>query len=239
MMGKTEVCPAAKTRADHGGVLLNELGQPVSERIGQVLQRLAPAFSRQFRDFRDESLLVEALERAAYRIRRREARDGAVANLEAYAWVTLVSIANSLLRRGRSRLAKKTVSGVAQSVLNLATSTFGTAEQIERAILIRELLDRLSPVEREVCEARLEGLSSFEIAVRRGCRPAAVDALLMRVRRKLRLLVNHDQSPTPIVTNPSVSHARRHRPRHRRRHVSTGVLQQSRTAERAPELRKI
>ena len=190
-MAKTEVRPAEGTsHPNRDLILIDERGQPLTGRVPLVLRRLAPAFARQFAEFRDETLLVESLERAAYRILRRESQGGEVENLEAYAWVTLVSIANSLRRRGQARIDRRTTSELPTANLTLAASALGSAEQIERSILIRELLDHLSLTERLICEWRLEGLTSHEIAERRGCTAAAIDVLMTRVRRRLRLLLS-------------------------------------------------
>lgn len=174
-------------------VLLDEYGQPLTGRVPLVLERLAPTFARKFDEFRDEAVLADALERAAYLIRRREARGG-VLNLEAYAWVTLVSIANGLRRRGHGQLACRTTAESSDAALNLAPATVGSPEQLERAILIRELLAHLTPRERVVFELRLEGLTSQEIAQSLGCTAGAVDVLVTRAHQRLRLQLNSVRS---------------------------------------------
>lgn len=189
MAGTVVQLTDASAQARHRFVVLDEYGQPLTGRVAVVLERLAPTFARQFAEFRDEAVLSDALERAAQRIRRREVRGGVI-NLEAYAWVTLVSIANSLRRRGQARLARRTTSESSDAALNLATAVTGSPEQIERSILIRELLAHLTPRERVVYEWRLEGLTSQEIAKRRGCTAGAVDVLVTRAHQRLRLLLN-------------------------------------------------
>jgi RNA polymerase sigma factor (sigma-70 family) len=173
--------------------VLDERGQPLTGRVPVVLERLAPTFARQFDEFRDEAVLADALERAAHLIRRREARGG-VRNLEAYAWVTLVRIANCFRRSGRGRLACRTTSESSESDLNLAVATVGSPEQLERAILIRELLGLLAPRERVVLELRLEGLTTQEIAEALGSTTGAVDVLVNRAHHRLRLRLNPARS---------------------------------------------
>jgi RNA polymerase sigma factor (sigma-70 family) len=204
---------ATAARAADRIIVLDEAGQPLTGNVALVLERLAPAFARQFDEFRDEAVLVDALERAALRIKRRVAHGGVI-NLEAYAWVTLVSIANSLRRRGQARLARRTVSESSGAALNVAVATIGSSEAIERSILIRELLAHLSPRERAVYELRLAGLTSQEIAECRGCTAGAVDVLFTRVHRRLRQLLNPGQSPnraTAQFSRQSVTARRRER----------------------------
>lgn len=202
-MAKTEVHLKRKTdRRTPETVLLDDHGQPLPSRVSRVLQRLAPSLARQFSALREEHLLVDALEQAGARILRRESRNGPVTNLEAYAWITLASVANSLLRTGPSRLARKTTSQLSRNVLSVAVATFGSVEQIERAILIRELLECLTPTERLIVEWRLEGLTSQEIAQRRGCTVVAVDILLTRARRRLRSLLGSAPA-APYSERPS------------------------------------
>ena len=207
-MAKTEVRPAEGTsHPNRGLILIDERGQPLTGRVPLVLGRLAPAFARQFAEFRDETLLVESLERAAYRILRRESQGGEVENLEAYAWVTLVSIANSLRRRGQARIDRRTTSELSTAHIRSAASALGSVEQVERSILVGELLEHLTLTERLICRWRLEGLTSQEIAERRGCSAAAVDVLMTRVRRRLRLLMSHSTPPMRPTESPRRSRA--------------------------------
>jgi DNA-binding CsgD family transcriptional regulator len=68
-------------------------------------------------------------------------------------------------------------------------SRVGTPEEIERGILLRQVLETLTPEERLVCIWKKAGFSSREIADRRGGTAAAVDTLLSRVRQKVRKLL--------------------------------------------------
>ena len=233
MMART-VVHLTDTFADANNrlVVLDEFGQPLTGPVAAVLERLAPTFARQFDEFRDDAVLIDALERAAHRIRRREARGG-VLNLEAYVWVTLVSIANSLRRRGQARLARRTTSESSEVALNLAAATIGSPEQVERSILIRELLAHLTPRERVVYQLRLEGLTSQEIAECRGCTAGAVDVLVTRAHQRLRLLLN----PAKSAKQGGRPGSRRSATRRRRKrgHIAmpAGVLSQATDSGRA------
>jgi DNA-binding CsgD family transcriptional regulator len=56
---------------------------------------------------------------------------------------------------------------------------------MEHAILVGELLAKLTPSERQLCLWKREGLSSAEIARLRGGTATAVDSLWFRIRKKI------------------------------------------------------
>ena len=87
-------------------------------------------------------------------------------------------------------MAQRTLAAEEGAAALDATPTLeGTADQIERTILLREVLDTLTPDERLVCIWKKAGFSSQEIANRRGGTAAAVDTMLSRVRQKVRRLL--------------------------------------------------
>lgn len=170
--------------------ILDEAGQPLSPHIEQALLALVPKFQRQFPSFRDELSLVEVLEEAGRKIDRREKRSGNIERLHAYAWVALRSVANSRLRRGDGRLAQRTLpSEEGEAALDSTPARAGGADEIERRILLQQVLDTLTPEERRVCIWRKAGFSNKEIADRRGGTPHAVDMVLLRVKQKVRRLL--------------------------------------------------
>jgi DNA-binding CsgD family transcriptional regulator len=65
----------------------------------------------------------------------------------------------------------------------------GSVEEIERGILLREVLAQLSPEERLICVWKKAGYSSQEIAQYQGRSVSAVDTLLCRARQKIRRLL--------------------------------------------------
>ena len=167
--------------------LLNDQGQPLSQHLAKVLIALAPRCRRQFPSLRDEYTIVEILEEAARKIERRERRVGRIERLHAYAWVKVRSVATSRLRRGDGRLALCTVrSEQGETVLIFAPSREGGALDIERRILVRQLLSAMRSDERLACIAKAQGFSSQEVANRLGISAAAVDKMLSRLRRRLR-----------------------------------------------------
>ncbi len=178
--------------------LLDSNGKPLTERIQRALTRLLPRLRRQFPALQDEVALTEVMEEAGRRITLREERGGPIEKLHGYAWVTIRSVATSRMRRGSIRLIQKTLEPEA-SHAKLATvpAASGTAEEVERAILLREVLDRLSPEEKLVCIWKKAGWSSQEIAEHQGRSVTAVDTLFSRAKAKLRkaLGVQEDKGP--------------------------------------------
>ena len=167
--------------------LLDENGQPLSDHIQCAIVSLIPKFQRHFTAFRDDVALIEVLEEAGRKVHRRQMRSNPIERLHAYAWVTLRSVATSRLRRGDGHLAQRTLSAEeGEAALDTTPTKLGSADQVERAILVREVLERLTPTERLVCIWKNAGFSSQEIADRRGGTAMAVDKLLSRVRQKMR-----------------------------------------------------
>ena len=173
---------------DHTPIhLLGSDGQLLRPSLEQALLDLMGKFQRHFPSIRDELSLIEIFEEAGRRIEQREQRAGPIARLHPYAWVTLKSVAASRLRRGAGRLAQRIVSSEdAETALDLVPAGFGAAADIESRILLREVLEVLTPHERLVCLLKRAGHSSREIAERRGSTAAAVDTLWLRVRQRVR-----------------------------------------------------
>lgn len=170
--------------------LLDREGRRLDTRIAVTLISLIPRFQRLFPAFGDDTALVEALEHAGSKIARREARLGPTRRIRAYAWVSLQHAAVSQLRRGASRLRRRTLtSKEGEGALDEAPSTYGSAQQVEQAILVRELLGRLTPANRSVCQLWMQGFSSRDIARQRGSTAASINTQMSRIRRQLQMAV--------------------------------------------------
>ena len=168
-------------------VLLDHDGSPLGVRTVRVLTRLLPRLRRQFPALQDEVALIEVLEEAGRRVESREKRGGPIERLHGYAWVTVRSVATSRMRRGATRLIQKTLeSKTSQVILASVRAVNGSAEEVERDILLRELLGKLSRKERLVCVWKRAGFSSQEIAKHQKRSVAAVDTLFSRAKQKLR-----------------------------------------------------
>lgn len=171
----------------HDLLLIDRDGQRLDCHITRVLTRLLPRLRRHFPQLRDEVALTEVLERAGHRIAVREKRAGPIEKLQGYAWVTIRSVATSEMRRSSVRLMRKTLESEASHArLASVTAAFGTAEEVERNIFLREVLGKLSQEERLVCVWKKAGFSSQEIAKYLGRSVAAVDTLFSRAKQKLR-----------------------------------------------------
>ena len=168
-------------------VLLDSKGNPFDERIERVLAALLPKLQRQFPNLQDEVALTEVMEEAGRRITNREARGGPIERIHGYAWVTVRSVATSHLRRPATRLIQSTLEPEAsQTRIGLARADHGSAEQMERDILLREALDTLSEEERMVCLWKKAGFSAQEIASTLGRSVPSVDTLFSRAKLKIR-----------------------------------------------------
>lgn len=167
--------------------LLDSDGKPLSDHIQRALGRLLPRLRRQFPSLEDDVAVTEVMEEAGRRIALREERGGPIEKLHGYAWVTIRSVATSRMRRGSIRLIQRTLEPEASHArLAAVPAASGTPEEIERAILLREVLDLLSPEEKRVCIWKKAGFSSQEIAEHQGRSVAAVDTLFSRAKAKLR-----------------------------------------------------
>ena len=148
--------------------LLDERGNPLSTRVESALRSLVPKFRRQFPAVQDELDLTEILEKAGHRIAAREQRSGPIEKLHAYAWVTLRSVVMSWMRRSSHRLTQQTISSdAAEALLSTLPASSGTAKQIEQHVLLHEAMQSLSEGEWIVCNLKMMGYSSEQIARRR------------------------------------------------------------------------
>jgi len=167
--------------------LLDSNGKPLGAHIERVLAGLLPKLRRRFPNLQDEVAITEVMEEAGRRIANREERGGPIERLHGYAWVTVRSVAQSYLRRPSTRLIQGTLeSEASRTQIALAPSTYGSPEQIERDILIREVLAALSEEERVIFMWKTAGFTSPEIAKFRGRSVVAVDTLFSRAKQKLR-----------------------------------------------------
>jgi DNA-directed RNA polymerase specialized sigma24 family protein len=80
----------------------------------------------------------------------------------------------------------------------------GSPEQIERDLLLKELLANLSEEEQQIILCKQLGLSTAEIAERQQRTPGAVDVLFYRIKQKFRdLLAPSDATGTGPAASPA------------------------------------
>lgn len=185
--------------------LLDSNGKPLGDRIERVLAVLLPKLRRRFPNLQDEVAITEVMEEAGRRIISREARGGPIDRIHGYAWVTVRSVATSYLRRPATRLIQNTLEPEAsQAHISMASADYGSAERVERDILLREALDMLSHEERMVCLWKKAGFSAQEIASTLGRSVPSVDTLFSRAKQKIRQALGltsvPDEAPPRLKT---------------------------------------
>lgn len=181
---------------ERGIRLIDEHGALVDPRVEGALLQMRGRLRRHFPACRDELTATEVIEEAARRLVRRERR-GHIEHLHAYAWVTLRSVITSRLRRGDAHLDRRTIrSRQADVLLASKRATRHTARDVERHVLLGEVLATLSGDERRVCAMKAEGFSADEIARVMGRTRASVDTLYARAKARARRLV---KAGTPIA----------------------------------------
>lgn len=178
--------------------LVDSEGQPLPTHIASALARVMPRLRRQFPMLQDDLALTDVMEEAGRRIAVRECRSGRVERIHGYAWVTVRSVAISYMRRGSIRLLQKTLeSEASRDYIGAIQAEHGSAEQIEREILLREVLGALSAEERLVCVWKKAGFSSQEIAHFQGRTVVSVDTLFSRAKQKVRKALGMSDSLSP------------------------------------------
>jgi RNA polymerase sigma factor (sigma-70 family) len=172
-----------------GITLVDERGAPIEPRVERVLKQMCGKLRRQFPACRDDLIAADILEEAARRLLRRERRSGPIANLHGYAWVTVRSVMASRLRRGDARLRARTVgTRNIDALLSVRAATRHTAADLERRVLLRQVLAVLTSDERRVCRMKAAGYSTGEIARFVGRSHGSVDTFYSRAKAKARRL---------------------------------------------------
>ena len=193
--------------------LLDSNGKPLAERIQRALTKLLPKVRRQFPSLRDDLALTEVVEEAGRRIASREERGGPIEQLHAYTWVTLRSVATSHLRKPANRLIRDTVGSTAGEIyIAEVEASYGSPDEVERQILMREAMEALSEEERMVCIWKTAGYTAQEIATRQGRSVVAVDTLFSRAKQKLRQAFGYTPANSTGPTEPRPVNGQVHRP---------------------------
>lgn len=171
--------------------LLDEQGRPVDERTLGVLEKLQGKFRKHFRRIQDESVITTIFEKVAAMMARRERASGPLERPYGYAWRALQSIAISNLRGTSIELHRhRAESRDGRDVVRRLEAMDGTPTQIERDILMKELIAQMTSEEAFVFAHKMAGHTSAAIAAKLGCAPVTVDVTVWRIRQKLRAFVN-------------------------------------------------
>ena len=124
--------------------LVDSDGTPIASHIEPCSSASSARLRREFPTLQDDVAVVEVMEEPGRRIARREAEIGPIEKLYGYAWTTVRTVAISRMRRGSLRLIQKTLDSEASAALLAATpAAFGSAEQIERDILMKQVRAKL------------------------------------------------------------------------------------------------
>ena len=169
--------------------LLDADGKPLDERLLKVAQRSPAKFRRRFPAFQDEAEIQNSSRRPCG-----ASRDGAAGRTDREASGLRLEGAGERRRVGP---ATQRDAGSVQDVSNPEPDPAivsqlrawdGSVEQVEQAILLRELEAYMTPEEVWMFRQKALGFSSAEIAKARGCSVNAVDQVMSRLKRKIRAL---------------------------------------------------
>ena len=170
--------------------LLDADGKPLDERLLKALGVLLPRFRRRFPAIQDEVEITEVFEEAVRRIQKRERQAGPIEKLRGYAWKALECIGVSFHRRSTMQVhVKRVESRTGPEIVSKLRALDGSAEQIERDILLREIEATLTPEEARIFHLKSLGFSSEEIAKVRGSSVNSVDKVMSRLKHKFRALI--------------------------------------------------
>jgi DNA-directed RNA polymerase specialized sigma24 family protein len=102
------------------------------------------------------------------------------------------------MRRDANRMKRDTLGAeVSEAILSTVPATkWGTAQQIEDAVRVREAQDKLTDDQWLVCGLKAAGYTAIQIAETRGGSPDAVNMVFSRAKRKLQILLR----PLPAGT---------------------------------------
>ena len=168
-------------------LLVDARGHPFAEPLATALRQVASHLLRDFpRLFDDDVEFVEMLEAAGERIRARLGKIS-VEHLEAFVGKALYRLAFSRGRLLRKRVRRVPLSdGNDRSLLDVVQASFGTAREIEVAVLLQEALATCTPDESAACRLHEEGYTFRQIAEQRGCSVEAARAAHRRAFDKAR-----------------------------------------------------
>jgi DNA-directed RNA polymerase specialized sigma24 family protein len=182
--------------------LLDERGQPLNACLDRLLRSFIPQLRQQFPALRNDELqLTLVLEEGGRRLTGWEQRSGRRLDEQShrFAWTVVFNIARSWMLRDVNRMQRDTIGSEAgEAILSTrAATTWGTPQQMENAVRLREAHDHLPEDQWFVCESKIVGYSAAQIAEKRGGSADAVNMVFSRAKRKLRALLR----PLPAATS--------------------------------------
>lgn len=166
-------------------VLVDGAGQPFSDRVANAVVTWIPRLRAGFPGL-DDTARIEVLEEAARRVVRRESGGRELAHLHAYAWTAIRSAAISRTRLGRERMVQLVMAPRRGDGIARVEAMASAATHVEARVLLRQLFDHLTILERRIIRLKAAGFSAREIAGRIGRAPATVDSVYSRALTRLR-----------------------------------------------------
>jgi DNA-directed RNA polymerase specialized sigma24 family protein len=165
-------------------------GSPLAVRIQSVLRDLRLRFRSRLPRIDDDLFVTEVFEEAGRRIVAHEAEHGQVEDLEAFAWTVVLNVARSRLGRSSMRVIGATLDHTASdAVLRALHAREGSREQIEKDILVQQILAHMTPEERDLYYRKAWGHSVRDIARACGKSEGHVNTLVYRMRLRIKELL--------------------------------------------------
>ncbi len=167
--------------------LLDEAGQPLSERIHAIFLPLETRFRLKFKAIDDDAVVRNLFDQAAQIYSKQESAGPTIDKPEGFAWKVLCNLATSALRRSEERVMNGSVDGLSgERVLAALSAVTGTPEQIVNQVYAREIFEELSEVEQRCATLKTLGFSSSSVGKTLNMTTSSVDKMMQRIRDRFR-----------------------------------------------------
>lgn len=178
-------------------ILLDEAGQPFSERIHAVFLPLESRFRLRFKAIDDDAVVRNLFDKAAQIYAKQSIAGNAIDRPEGFAWRVLCNLAISALRSSEKMVANGSVNGPSgERVLGAITALTGTPDQIVNQVYAREVFEQLSEAEQRCATLKTLGFSSSSVAKALNMTIGSVDKMMQRIRDRHRTWPKDQQVPS-------------------------------------------
>lgn len=166
--------------------LLDEAGQPLSERIHAVFLPLETRFRLKFKAIDDEAVVRNLFDQAAQIYAKQDAGQ-MIDKPEGFAWKVLCNLATSILRRSEEMVINGSINGLSgERVLVALSAVSGTPDQIVNQVYAREIFEQLNEIEQRCATLKTLGFSSSSVAKALSMTTGSVDKMMQRIRDRHR-----------------------------------------------------
>lgn len=167
--------------------LVDEAGQPLSERIHAIFLPLETRFRLRFRAIDDEAVVRNLFDQAAQIYAKQDIAGQTIDKPEGFAWKVLCNLAISILRRSEEMVINSSVNGLSgERVLVALSAVNGTPDQIVNQVYAREIFEQLSEIEQRCATLKTLGFSSSSVAKALNMTTGSVDKIMQRIRDRHR-----------------------------------------------------